>query len=104
VALDLVGTDEAMDVSSALVADRTRIATIANFSRGPQEGVRVLGNGPGADPGTDIRDAARPELARLARTGALRVLVASTYPLDRAADAHRQILTGHTTGKLILLP
>ena len=104
VALDLVGTDEAMDVSLALVADRTRIASIANFARGPGEGIRLLGNGPGADPGTDIRHAARPELARLAGEGKLRVFVGSTYPLDDAAEAHRQILTGHTTGKLVLVP
>ena len=103
-AIDLVGTDEAMGVSLALVADRARIATIANFARGPQEGVKLLGGGPGADPGTDIRDAARAELARLAGTGELRVFGASTYPLDDAADAHRQIATGHTTGKLVLLP
>jgi NADPH:quinone reductase-like Zn-dependent oxidoreductase len=104
VALDLVGTDEAMDVSLALVADRSRIATIASFDRGPHEGVRLLGNGPGADPGTEIRDAARADLARLAGEGSLRVLVAATYPLVDAADAHRQIRTGHTTGKLVLLP
>jgi len=104
VALDLVGTDEAMDVSLALVADRSRIATIANFERGPREGVQLLGGGPGADPGTEIRDAARAELARLAGDGSLRVTVEATYPLDDAADAHRQILTGHTTGKLVLLP
>jgi NADPH:quinone reductase-like Zn-dependent oxidoreductase len=104
VALDLVGTDEAMDVSLALVADRSRIATIANFERAPREGVKLLGNGPGAEPGTDIRDGARPELARLAGDGSLRVVVGSTYPLDDAAEAHRQILTGHTTGKLVLLP
>ena len=104
VAIDLVGTDEAMDVSLALVADRARIATIANFERGPREGVKLLGGGPGADPGNDIRDAARAELARLAGEGRLRVFVAATYPLDHAADAHRQIATGHTTGKLVLLP
>jgi NADPH:quinone reductase-like Zn-dependent oxidoreductase len=104
VALDLVGTDEAMDVSVALVADRDRIASIANFSRGPREGIRLLGGGPGADPGDEIRAAARPELARLAGDGSLRVVVAATYPLTHAADAHRQIATGHTTGKLILLP
>jgi len=103
-ALDLVGTDEAMDVSLALVADRSRIATIANFERAPREGVRLLGNGPGADAGTEIRDAARAELARLAGAGKLRVVVGATYALDDAADAHRQILTGHTTGKLVLLP
>src|SRR6478735_8109854 len=102
-ALDLVGTDEAMDVSLALV-DRDRIATIANFARGPREGVKLLGGGPGADAGDALRAAARPELARLAGSGQLRVLVAATYPLDDAADAHRQIATGHTTGKIVLLP
>jgi NADPH2:quinone reductase len=104
VAVDLVGTDEAMDVSLAVVADRSRIASIANFERGPREGIVLLGNGPGADPGTEIRDAARAELARLAGAGKLRVFVGATYPLDDAAEAHRQILTGHTTGKLVLLP
>jgi NADPH2:quinone reductase len=104
VALDLVGTDEAMDVSLALVADRDRIATIASFERGPREGVQLLGNGPGADPGTEIRDGARAELARLAGEGSLRVFVGTTYSLDDAAEAHRQIGTGHTTGKLVLLP
>ena len=38
VALDLVGSDEAMDVSLALVADRDRIASIANFARGAPRG------------------------------------------------------------------
>jgi NADPH2:quinone reductase len=103
-ALDLVGTDEAMDVSLALVADRGRIASIANFDRGPREGIRLLGGGPGADAGDDLRMAARSELARLAGAGDLRVLVAATYPLAEAADAHRQIATGHTTGKIVLLP
>ena len=104
VALDLVGTDEAMDVSLALVPDRSRIVSIANFDRAPREGVTLLGNGPGADPGTEIRNAARPELARLAAEGKLRVFLASTYPLEDAAEAHRRIATGHTTGKLVLLP
>jgi NADPH2:quinone reductase len=104
VAVDLVGNDEAMDVSLELVADRSRIATIANFARAPREGVRLLGGGPGGDPGNDVRDAARAELARLAGSGDLRVFVAATYPLDDAAQAHRAIATGHTTGKLVLIP
>ncbi len=103
-ALDLVGSDEAMDVSLALVADRDRIASIANFARGPQEGIKLLGGGPGADAGDALRMGVRPELARLAGEGTLRVVLAATYPLDDAADAHRQIATGHTTGKLVLIP
>ena len=104
VALDLVGTDEAIDVSLALVADRDRIASIAAFERAPEEGVLLLGNGPGADPGQDIRYAARPELARLAATGDLHVLIAGVFPFDRAAEAHRRVASGHTTGKLVLVP
>src|SRR5580704_19798025 len=64
--LDLVGTDEALDVSFVLVPDRTRIATIMSFERGLNTGIKVLGGATGADPGTEIRDAARLNLARLA--------------------------------------
>jgi NADPH2:quinone reductase len=103
-ALDLVGTDEAVDVSLELVADRGRIVTIAAFGRGLAEGIRVIGGGPGADPGTEIRDRARTELARLAGDGALRVFVAQTFPLAEAAAAHRAIMTGHVAGKIVLIP
>lgn len=103
-ALDLVGTDEALDVSLALVADRGRIATIAGFARGLAAGIKVLGGAPGADPGTVIREAARLELARLAEEGTLRVFVTQTFPLAEAAAAHRAIMTGHTTGKIALIP
>ena len=102
-ALDLAGTDEALDVSLALVGNRSRIATIANFRRGPEAGIKVLGNGPGADPGTEIRSAARLELARLAGSGTLRVFVSETYPLREAAAAHESIKGGHTAGKIVLI-
>jgi NADPH:quinone reductase-like Zn-dependent oxidoreductase len=102
-ALDLVGTDEAVDVSLELVADRARIATIAAFARGPAAGIKLLGGAPGADPGTQIRDAARLELAQLAGDGTLKVFVTQTFPLARAADAHRAIIGGHTSGKIVLI-
>jgi NADPH:quinone reductase len=103
-AIDAVGTDEAVDVSVALVADRARIATIAAFGRGVELGLKVLGGGPGADPGTEIRYAARLELVELAGSGALRVFVGGTYPLAEVEAAHRAILDGHTQGKLALIP
>jgi NADPH:quinone reductase-like Zn-dependent oxidoreductase len=103
-ALDLVGTDEAMDISLELVADRARIATIAGFARGQKEGIKVLGGGPGADPGTEIRDAARLELARLAGEKKLRVIVSRTFPLAGVADAHRFLMSGHPAGKIALIP
>ena len=40
VAVDTVGTDEAIDTSVALVADRDRIVTIAGFKRGVELGLR----------------------------------------------------------------
>jgi NADPH:quinone reductase len=104
VALDLVGTDEAWDVSMGLVPDKARIATIVAFRRGLQAGIKVLGGAPGADPGTEIRERARLELARLAQDGKLRVLVSQTFPLAGAAAAHHAILDGHTTGKIALVP
>jgi NADPH:quinone reductase len=103
-ALDLVGTDEAVDVSLALVADRTRIATIAAARRGLELGIKVLGGAPGADPGTAIREAARLELARLAGQGRLRVLVDRSFPLENVADAHRLSMGGHVAGKIALIP
>ena len=103
-ALDLVGTDEAWDVSMGMVSDKARIATIVAFGRGLQAGIKVLGGAPGADPGTEIRERARLELARLAQDGKLRVLVSQTFPLAEAAAAHDAILDGHTTGKIALIP
>ena len=103
-ALDLVGTDEAWDVSMGLVADKARVATIVAFARGLQAGIKVLGGAPGADPGTEIREGARLDLARLAQDGKLRVIVSQTFPFAAAAAAHHAILDGHTTGKIALIP
>jgi NADPH:quinone reductase-like Zn-dependent oxidoreductase len=101
VALDLVGTDEALDVSTELVADRSRIATIAGFGRAGELGIAVL---TGADGGQEIRDAARPELIKLAAAGVLAVSVDKVFPLELAADAHRYLQSGHARGKVVLVP
>ena len=104
VAIDTVGTDEALDTSVALVADRQRVATIAGFRRAGDLGIKALGGGPGADPGTAIREAARAQLAELASDGSLNVRVAQTYPLSEVAQAHRDGQAGHSAGKLVLIP
>ncbi|MFI2753129.1 zinc-binding alcohol dehydrogenase family protein [Cellulomonas sp. P22] len=103
-AIDTAGTDEALDASVELVADRSRVATIAGFVRGGELGVQLLGGGKGADPGTDIREAARDQLAALADEGVLDVVVAHTYPLEDAARAHLESMQGHPHGKLVLIP
>ncbi|GEL95749.1 NADP-dependent oxidoreductase [Cellulomonas composti] len=104
VAIDTVGSDEALDSSVELVADRTRIATIAGFARAAGLGVLALGGGPGADPGTQVREAARAQLVELAADQALDVAVAGVYPLDQVALAHEVSRAGHARGKLVLTP
>ena len=101
-AIDLVGTDEAIDVSLELVADRQRIATIAAFDRAEQDGFPVLGGS--GDPGTKLRDAARLELVSLVEEGQLEVVVDEVFPLADVADAHRKVARGHTHGKIVLIP
>jgi NADPH:quinone reductase-like Zn-dependent oxidoreductase len=103
-AIDAVGTTEAIDASIALVHERDRIATLVAVQRGFELGLKVLGGAPGADPGTEIRAAARTELADQAEAGKLQVLVSATYPLADAATAHRALASGHTQGKIVLVP
>ena len=103
-AVDTVGTDEAVDVSLELVPDRGRIATIAAQRRAQETGIRALGGGPGADPGTEIRAHAWEELVPLAAKGELELVIARTFPLVDAADAHRLVREGHAGGKVVLLP
>ncbi|HEY3759676.1 MAG TPA: NADP-dependent oxidoreductase [Solirubrobacteraceae bacterium] len=103
VAIDCIGSDEALDVSLELVADRDRIASIAAFARGAQAGIKLLGGGPGADSGTEIREAARLQLTELVEQGKLAVKVRA-FALDDVAAAHREGQAGHVTGKLVLVP
>ena len=103
-AIDTVGTDEALDTSVALVADRGRIATIAGFGRGAELGIRLLGGGPGADPGTELRDAARLTLVKHVADGSLVVPVAATYPLADVRAAHVAAASSHAPGKIALIP
>lgn len=101
-ALDAVGTDEAVDVSLELVADRGRIVTIAAFGRASDDGIRaILGSMPAS---ARFRDEVRAELIALAQNGDLVVPVARTFPLDQAPEAHRFLATGHPGGKLALIP
>ena len=101
-AIDTVGTDEAVDVSLELVADRNRIVTIAAFGRAGEAGIRSVGGGNPAS--IAFRAAARPRLIELARAGDLVVPVAGTFPLGEARQALRLLMTGHPGGKLALVP
>jgi NADPH2:quinone reductase len=45
---------------------------------------------------------AMDELVSLVRAGRLTPVIGGTYPLERAADAHRDLLARRSTGKLVL--
>lgn len=99
-AVDTVGTDEAVDVSLELVrADR--VVSVAAWGRAGS-GIALIGGG--ADPGSEVRRAARLDLVRRAGAGGLGVVVSRTFPLAEAADAHRLVAGGHAGGKVVLLP
>jgi NADPH:quinone reductase-like Zn-dependent oxidoreductase len=101
-AWDAVGTDEAIDVSLALVSDRDRIVTIVDPERAKSDGFLWIA---GARPeSARFRDIARARVLELAASGALEVPVARTYPLADAVEAVRFVMTGHPGGKVALIP
>jgi NADPH:quinone reductase-like Zn-dependent oxidoreductase len=102
-AIDAVGTDEAIDVSLAVVPEPSRIVSIAAFHRAGT-GIRLIGHGPGGDPGTEIRSGAWRQLLPLAAAGKLIPRPVKAYPLAEAAQAHAFLSQGHTNGKLALIP
>ncbi|MEE6256920.1 NADP-dependent oxidoreductase [Plantactinospora sonchi] len=92
-ALDGAGGD-ALRASLELVADRKRILTLTEHARAEELGIRVT---------RDLRSAQRlAELVALHDQGRLRIHVRRTLPLDRAAEAHRELETRHGRGKLVL--
>lgn len=101
-ALDAVGTQEAGDVSLALVADRTRIVTIAAKERAQRDGCVALAGGDSVS--RRFRDGVRAHLIELAGRGDLVVPVARTFPLDQAPAAIAELMGGHPGGKFALVP
>jgi NADPH2:quinone reductase len=102
-AIDAIGTDEAIDVSLVVVPDPGRTVSIAAFHRG-DTGIKLIGHGPGGDPGTEIRSNAWRQILPLAATGKLSPLPVKTFPLSEAAQAHAFLSQGHPNGKLALIP
>lgn len=103
-AIDTVGTDEALDVSLQLLTDPARFVTIVNFAAALAAGGQAIGGGPGADPGREIRAAARLTLNDLLADGSLDVEVARTFPLAEAPAAYAFLDEGHAGGKVVLEP
>jgi len=104
-AIDLVGTEEAADVSLALVSDRSRIATIVDSKRATQEGFQALGGSPGQDEaGIEIRMNARLRLTALAQASLLVVEVARTFTFAEVQQAHELLARGGAGGRIVLTP
>lgn len=101
-ALDAVGTDEAIDVSLELVAERSRIVTIAAAGRAETEDILAIAGSMPAS--ARFRDEIRAELVALAQSGDLVVPVARTFPLADAPAALALLAEGHPGGKLALIP
>src|SRR4051794_39831955 len=101
-ALDCVGTDEAVDVSLAVVRDRARVVTIAAKQRGADVGIRVIGGD--LPESAAYRNGVRADLVRLAAMRSLEVPMARTFALEEALDAVELLHDRHPGGKLALLP
>ncbi|WP_219413433.1 NADP-dependent oxidoreductase [Pseudonocardia nigra] len=101
VVLDLIGGEVAVRSLDVLHPDGRMIclpsaAAADAIAAAAERGLRATGML--VEPDGDGLD----ELARLVDDRRLRVLVAETFPLERAALAHRAGELGHTTGKLVL--
>jgi NADPH2:quinone reductase len=53
---------------------------------------------------TEDLDASAGALFEVIRSGAVKIVIDQTFPLDRAADAHRALESRATTGATILIP
>ena len=98
--VDTIGTDEAVDTSLALVADPSRIVSIAAFGRADTGIVLISGD----DPETHVRANAWKTLFPALVDGSLKIVIAKAFPLERAAEALQFVRDGHAAGKVVLLP
>jgi NADPH:quinone reductase-like Zn-dependent oxidoreductase len=103
VALDCIGTDEAVAVSLALVQDRSRVVSIASpEAQAAVDGYHRIAGGMPASKA--YRDSVRAELVEMAGAGRLHVDVVATYRLEEALSAAEVLRGRHPGGKLALAP
>jgi NADPH:quinone reductase len=100
-ALDTVGSDEAGDVSLALVADRNRVVTIAAAPRAKADGYVFVGaSNPASGP---FRARVRSQILKLAEDGDLVVPMAETFKFEDAPAAFAALTGPHPPGKIALV-
>jgi NADPH:quinone reductase-like Zn-dependent oxidoreductase len=95
--IDTVGGDY-VELALSLGVVPSRIDTIARFDAVEKYGIKAEGNAAGASASV------LAELAALIAAGQLEVPIAAAFPLDRVQDAYRELASGHTLGKIVLLP
>jgi len=78
--------------------DRSRINTVADFAAIEEYGVKADGSA-AASTATVLAD-----LAALVAAGELEGPIAATYPLTEVRAAYEDLASGHTRGKIVLLP
>lgn len=107
VVLDGAGTDEAIETSLALVADRDRIATIVRGPDAASFGIRAFSGGspvPLTEQELAWRAEAMPETIALLDSGDFTIELGPQLPLAEAAQAHELMESGAASGKIILVP
>ncbi|WP_454118450.1 quinone oxidoreductase family protein [Microbacterium lacticum] len=106
VAIDLVGTDEALEQSIALLPDKSRIATLVRGADAAGLGIRAFSGG-SPEPLTaqqqTWRAEAIPVALALIADGTFSVELGPELPLAEAAEAHRLVEAG-ADGKVVLIP
>ncbi len=91
--LDFAGGDS-LDGTEALLAPAGVVVSIADPRAATEFGGHSLWVRPNS---ADLA-----ELAGLIDGGHVRVVLAGTYPLERAADAYRELESGHVRGKIVV--
>jgi len=107
VVLDAAGTDEALEASFALVADRTRIGTIVVGWKAAELGIQAWSGGspvPLTAEQVELRAEGLRLATELAAAGRFDVEIAAAFPLAEAAAAQDLSEHGHPRGKIVLLP
>jgi NADPH2:quinone reductase len=95
--IDLFGP-QYVDLALSLGIPRDRIDTVIAFEAADRLGVRAEGS----EQASSVE--VLQHMAGLVADGVIDIPIAATYPLDRVADAFREIDRRHTRGKIVLLP
>lgn len=86
-----------LDLSVRLTGDPDKVLTIADYAGAAERGVRFSTGQDGRPLGEVFA-----EVLPLVESGAVRLPIAETFPLERTADAQRRSQDGHLLGKIVI--